>query len=65
MSTSPNGTHNLHFLFGPNAVGDLSVATAGHISEPGRIILDNAENQGIRIIETSREEHDTKMAIIQ
>lgn len=28
MSTSPNGIHNLHFLFGPQATKDLSVATA-------------------------------------
>lgn len=65
MSTSPSWIHNLHFLFGPNAQENLFVATAGNISKPGRVILDNAEKKGIWIIETSREEHDRKMAVIQ
>jgi hypothetical protein len=65
MNTSPNGIHNIHFLFWPNATGKLSVATTWDISLPGRIILDNAQKNGIHIIETTREEHDEKMAIIQ
>ena len=65
MSTSPNGIHNLHFLFGPQATKDLSVATAWVLSNPWRTMLDNAERKGMRIIETTRVEHDEKMAIIQ
>lgn len=65
MSTSPNGIHNLHFLFGPQATKNLSVATAWVLSNPWRALLDNAAKKGMRIIETTREEHDKKMAIIQ
>jgi hypothetical protein len=65
MSTSPNGIHNLHFLFGPQATKNLSVATAWVLSNPWRALLDNAAKKSMRIIETTREEHDKKMAIIQ
>lgn len=65
MSTSPNGIHNAHFLFGPNTQDDLSVVTTCTTTSPWKVMLDNAERRWMRIIETTREEHDTKMAIIQ
>lgn len=65
MTTSVNGIANLHFLFGPNGQDNLSVATAWDASNPWKIILDNANNLSMRIIETTRLEHDKKMAVIQ
>jgi hypothetical protein len=66
MMTSPNGISNLHFLFGKNVNTDLRVAIAGNITPLVRNILDRAFLQGgIVSFETTRIEHDKKMAIIQ
>jgi hypothetical protein len=65
MMTSPNAVPNIHFLFWPGASKNLRVATAGNDTHLQRKVLDKAETRGIKIIETTRIEHDSKMAIIQ
>ncbi|MDP2090670.1 MAG: hypothetical protein Q8K30_03650 [Candidatus Gracilibacteria bacterium] len=71
MSTTPEhirnqkGISNFHFLFGPKAKENLKVIFAGDLSETSLKIIDNAKKQSINIIESSIEEHDSKMAITQ
>lgn len=65
MTTSPNAIANLHFLFGPWITKDLKVAVAWPTTPLIQKILDTVHGQKIRIIETTRIEHDRKMAIIQ
>ncbi len=65
MTTSPSAIANLHFLFGPWITTDLKVAVAWPKTLSIQKILNTANNQWIRIIETTRTEHDRKMAVIQ
>lgn len=67
MSTSPEWlwVENMHFMFGPSAEKDLKLIEAWISSKTWKIILENANNRWIQIIESSREEHDKKVAITQ
>jgi hypothetical protein len=65
MTKWPNAITNLHFLFWPDANNDLKVAIAWPKSKLCETILERVNTSNIRIIETSRTEHDRKMAIIQ
>lgn len=69
MAKAPNGTPSVHFLFGPAATTKLKVAIAmetfGTRNKLIPKLLVKAESQGIRIIETSKIQHDSKMAVIQ
>ncbi len=65
MTKWPNAITNLHFLFWPDASNDLKVAIAWPKSKLCEKILERVNISNIRIIGTSRTEHDRKMAIIQ
>lgn len=65
MTTSPSAISSIHFLFGPGSTKDLKVAVAWPQTTLTKKILDRARAQSIRVIETSRTEHDRKMAVIQ
>lgn len=66
MTTSPSGIPNLHFLFGKDGKTDLRVAVAGERTRLVQNILDRAlTHSGITSVETTRIEHDQKMATIQ
>lgn len=71
MSTTPEHIRNqkwisnFHFLFWPKAKENLKVIFAWDLSETSLKIIDNAKKQSINIIESSVEEHDSKMAITQ
>lgn len=68
MTKSPNGVPAMHYLFGPWATKGLKVAVANTSPKYPPLVqslLDQAQSKGIKIIETSRTEHDKKMAVIQ
>jgi len=71
MSTTPETIRNnrwisnFHFLFWPKAKENLKVVFAWDLSQTSLKIIDNAKKQSIKIIESSIEEHDSKMAITQ
>ncbi len=66
MSTSKDRENisNFHYLFWPDAQDDLKVAVAWNIWDLSQKIIDNTSRKWIKIIETSIDEHDKKMAII-
>lgn len=69
MSTTPEEdrmkVENMHFMFGPKAESNLKVVISEVKSKMWKLILDNSIKKWIRIIESTREEHDTNVAITQ
>lgn len=71
MSTTPEHIRwhkwisNFHFLFWPKAQENLKVVVAWDLSETSQKIIDNAKSKSIKIIESTIEEHDSKMAVTQ
>jgi len=73
MSTTPESirwnkwVENFHFLFWPKWVNNLKCAIAfeKELSPLAQTIVHNTKKQWISIIETSMEEHDKSMALIQ
>lgn len=69
MSKAPNGVPSAHFLFGPGAKGNLKMALATETFDSKNVLvsslIEKVHARGMQIIETTKVEHDAKMAIIQ
>ena len=58
---------HFHLLAGPNSPGpvNMAIVRGKHHNPVYEKILVNAEEKGVKIIETTTEEHDTVMAVVQ
>lgn len=69
MSKVPNGVPSAHFLFGPGATEKLKMALATETFDKNNVLvsslIEKVRAKGIQIIETTKVEHDEKMAITQ
>lgn len=69
MAKAPNGIPSVHALWGPAAKTNLKIAVATETFRTENILvrklLERVTSQGIKIIETNKPEHDSKMAVIQ
>lgn len=71
MSTTPEDlpestqVSNFHFLFWPKAENGLKTVFAWELSPTTSQIIENCRKLWIEVIESSVEEHDKKMAVVQ
>lgn len=69
MAKAPNGIPSVHALWGPAAMTKLKIAIAmetfGNENVLMQRLLEKMASRSIRIIETNKPEHDSKMAVIQ
>lgn len=69
MAKAPNGIPSVHALWGPAAMTKLKIAIAmetfGNENVLMQRLLEKMTSRSIRIIETNKPEHDSKMAVIQ
>lgn len=69
MAKAPNGIPSVHALWGPAAKTKLKIAVAMETFSKWNVLmqrlLDKMTSHDVRIIETNKIEHDSKMAVIQ
>lgn len=69
MAKVPNGIPSAHFLFGPGSQWELKMALATETFDSKntlvKSLIKRVREKKIEIIETTKVEHDSKMAIIQ